>query len=38
MIRAVNDDLVRHLSCGLHLLNLWCGLLPFLRASSLKLQ
>jgi hypothetical protein len=38
MARAVNDDLVRHLSCGLHLQNLQCWLLLLLLARSLKLQ
>jgi hypothetical protein len=27
VVRAVNDDLVRHVSCGLHLLNSGFGLL-----------
>jgi hypothetical protein len=37
MVRAVNDDLVWHLSCGLHLLNLRCWLLLLL-VLSLELQ
>jgi hypothetical protein len=38
MVRAVNDDLVWHLSCGLYLLNLRCWLLLLLLARSLELQ
>jgi hypothetical protein len=37
VVRAVNDDLVRHLSYGLHLLNLQCWLLLLLLARSLEL-
>jgi hypothetical protein len=32
MVRAVNDDLVWHLSCVLHLLDLRCWLLLLLLA------
>jgi hypothetical protein len=38
VVRAINDDLVRHLSCGLHLLNHRCWLLLLLLARSLELQ
>jgi hypothetical protein len=38
MVRAVNDDLVQHLSCRLHLLNLQCWLLLLLLTRSLELQ
>jgi hypothetical protein len=38
MVRVVNDDIIWHLSYGLHLLNLWCWLLLLLLARSLGLQ
>jgi uncharacterized membrane protein len=38
VVRAVNDDLVRHLSCRLQLRNLWCWLLLLLLAWFLELQ
>jgi hypothetical protein len=37
MVGAVNDNLIWHFSCGLHLLNLWCWLLLLLLARSLEL-
>jgi hypothetical protein len=38
VVRAVHDDLVWHLSCVLHLLNLRCWLLLLLLTRSLELQ